>query len=361
MMKFFNKKGVRKFFFRWMVVNVVYLMIKATIEHENSGFSMLLEPTSIFYYVTAFLFFMVAWEYNDRLIKTQLNAGGLNLKNSLVIFGKTMLLMVPMTTIVYYLALFPLRDVMQIICEDPVLEFRANIFRAWLLTTAVVFINLFYFSMKQRDQLTQQMENLKKEMLASQYASLKNQISPHFLFNSLNTLTSLMYEDRDLASDFVARLASSYRYILDNREHDLVSLEKELGFMDAFIFMMEVRHKNAVQIDLNIDIRPDKYLIPTLSLQMLVENALKHNLHSKERPLRIAISSIQNDALVVKNNLQKRELKEETTKLGLKNIKKRYAFYTNKQVLVREEEEYFEVIIPLLEENITKLKLKAIS
>ena len=198
-------------------------------------------------------------------------------------------------------------------------------------------------------------------MMASQYTSLKNQISPHILFNSLNTLTSLMYADRDLASDFVTRLASSYRYILDNRDHDLVTLKKEFDFLDSFIFMMDVRHNIAVQIDVNIKVNSEEYLIPTLSLQMLVENALKHNLYSKERPLQITISSIQNDALAVKNNLQKRDLKEATTGGGLKNIKKRYAFYTNKQVLVREEDTVFEVILPLLDQNITKSNLKAIS
>ena len=198
-------------------------------------------------------------------------------------------------------------------------------------------------------------------MLASQYASLKNQISPHFLFNSLNTLTSLMYEDRDLASDFVTRLASTYRYILDNREHDLVDLEKELNFLDAYIFMMNVRHKNAVDITTEVDLDAKSYLIPTLSLQMLVENALKHNQYSKEKPLSITISTIQQDALVVRNNLQKRNNVGGTTKMGLQNIKKRYSYYTNKQVLIREEPEHFEVIIPLLKNDVMKTTLKAIS
>ncbi len=359
----FSKKALRKFFFRWMVVNVVYLMIKASVEHEGIGFSDFLEPTPIFYYITAFLFFMVTWEYNDRLIKEQMKPGrkGLNLKTSAIVFGKTMLFLVPLTTGVYYLALFPLKETIGIICEDPVTEFLGNIFRAWLLAVAVIFANLFYFSLKQKEALTQQMDDLRREMMASQYATLKNQISPHFLFNSLNTLTSLMYEDRDLASDFVTRLASSYRYILDNREHDLVPLQKELAFLDAFIFMMKVRHKEAVQIALNINTNREMHVIPTLSLQMLVENALKHNVYSKEKPLKIVISSIQDDALAIRNNLQKRELKEASTNVGIRNIKKRYAFYTNKQVLVREEQEFFEVIIPLLNEHITKIDLKAIS
>ncbi len=131
--------------------------------------------------------------------------------------------------------------------------------------------------------------------------------------------------------------------------------------MDSFIFMMKVRHKEAIQIEIDIKVPPEDFLIPTLSLQMLVENALKHNLYSKEKPLNISISSIQSDALVIRNNLQKRELKEATTQLGIRNIKKRYAFYTNKQVLVREETDYFEVILPLLDEHITKMNVKAIS
>ena len=361
MKDFFTKKGIRKFFLRWMVVNVVYLLIKASIDHDGKGMGSFLEPTPIFYYVTAFLFFMISWEYNDYLIYKQLKKGGLTLKNSLLIFGKTMLVLVPLTTLIYYLALFPLKDFIGIICEDPPVEFRANIFRAWLLGTAVIFINLFYFSMKQRDELTKQMDDLKREMMASQYTTLKNQISPHFLFNSLNTLTSLMYEDRDLASDFVTRLASTYRYILDNREHDLVSLQKEINFLDSYIFMMNVRHKKAVTISIDIHVDAKLYFIPTLTLQMLVENALKHNQYSKEKPLQISISNIQGDALVVKNNLQKRVKPEETTQMGLQNIKKRYAYYTNKQVLVREEETYFEVIIPLLESETMKTNLKAIS
>ena len=271
-------------------------------------------------------------------------------------------IILPICALVYYLALFPLKEPMGIIClVSPKQQFLIDFSRAVVLGIAVIFFNMFNYAMHHHEKLEKQLEDLQKDMLASQYASLKNQISPHFLFNSLNTLTSLMYEDRDLASDFVTRLASSYRYILDNREHDLVTLKKELDFMDSFIFMMDVRHKQAVQIDLDIRVNTEKYLIPTLSLQMLVENALKHNLYSKERPLKITISSIQSDALVVKNNLQKRELKEATTGVGLKNIKKRYGFYTNKQVLVREEDTVFEVIIPLLDEHITKSNLKAIS
>ncbi len=364
MKRIFNKKNIRKFLFRWMVVNVVFFTVKFTMEqhqHED-GIAALFNPTSLFYYFSAFFLFISTWEINDYLLKRHKKYCKLNLKRSIKIVIINLAIMVPLTALVYYLALFPLKDVMGIVCVNPPpQQFVIDFSRAVVLGLAVIFSNMFFYAMNHHEQLEKQLDDLQKDMLASQYTSLKNQISPHFLFNSLNTLTALMYEDRDLASDFVNRLASSYRYILDNREHDLVSLKKELNFLDSFIFMMNVRHKEAVKIGLTIGVDPEKYRIPTLSLQMLVENALKHNLYSRERPLLISISTIEGNALVVHNNLQIRELRETTTSLGIKNIKDRYAFYTNKDVLVRKEETYFEVILPLLDEKVTKTKLKAIS
>ena len=357
-----KKKAIYKVLFRLLVINVVFFLIKTTMEQDDDVVEGLFNPTSIFYYVTAFFLFMMTWETNDWFLRKQRLKGGLDFKSSLIIIGKNMALLAPLTALVYYLGLFAFREHWGIICDDPPeVEFVVDFFRATLLGLTVIFFNMFHFSMTQREELTKQMEDLKREMLASKYSSLKNQISPHFLFNSLNTLTSLMYEDRDLASDFVTRLASSYRYILDHREQDLVSLRKELGFLDAFVFMMNVRHRDAVVIKSEIQKSSEQFLIPTLSVQMLVENALKHNYYSKEKPLEIQISTIGNDALVVRNNLRKRKLKEETTQLGLKNIKKRYSYYTNKQVLVREEVDFFEVIIPLLDKEVTDMNLIAIS
>lgn len=357
----FKRKSVNKFLFRWLVVTVVFLLVKVTMEHEDEVMHSVFSPQTIYYYTTAFFLFMVTWEYNDWLTLRQLKNGGLDLRNSLQILAKSMAVLLPFSVLFYYLALYPLKEYIGHPTDEPFVCFLRDVLRATLLGLAVISFNLLYYSMRQRDEMKKQLEDLQRENLASKYSSLKNQISPHFLFNSLNTLTSLMYSDRDLASDFVSRLASSYRYILDNREEDLVSLEKELSFLDAFVFMMDVRHKDAVMININVKAEPKKYVIPTLSLQMLVENALKHNYYSKEKPLQINISCIENDALVVRNTMRKRKLDEETTKLGLKNIKKRYSYYTSKDVLIREEEEFYEVILPLLKVGQRELNLLSVS
>lgn len=356
-------KNVKKYTFRFLVINVVYFMIKLTVIDEGDDYPFINSP-SVFYYISALFLFIITWEINDWLIRRQLNLKGyhgLNFTNSLKILTITLILFLPIAALIYYLAIFELNHICKIYARDPALQFRIDFFRAALLCASVSGFNLFYHSSKQRTELEHKMEELQKEIMTSKYKSLKSQISPHFLFNSLNTLTSLMYEDRDLASDFVSRLASSYRYILENREDDLVSLEKELAFLDSFIFMMNVRHKDSLKISTQISIRPEDFFIPTLSIQMLVENALKHNYYSKEKPLQINIFSIEENKIVVQNSLRERKLKEESTKLGIKNIKNRYAYYTSKPVIVNKTSDHFTVTLPLLPKGTKELPVLSAS
>ncbi|MBQ4819062.1 histidine kinase [Aquimarina sp. MMG016] len=337
--------------------------MKLTINHDKDD-SGIFDPPGIFYYVSAFFLLMLAWEINDWLIRRELHNDtnkSLDISNGFKILGLNLLIVLPISGLVYYTAIFELDQICQIDTDDPWLRFRIDFFRAAVLGFAAIVFNMFYFALQQKKELENTMNKLKKEVVTSKYKSLKNQISPHFLFNSLNTLTSLMYEDRDLASDFVSRLASCYRYILDNREEDLVSLEKELSFLDSFIFMMNVRHEGALSITTSITVDPSAYIIPTLTLQMLVENALKHNYYSKEKPLEISIVSINKHHILIKNNLHVRKQKEESTKLGLKNIQKRYAFYTNQKVLIETEDGYFKVTIPLLNKNIKEVAIVKVS
>ena len=255
--------------------------------------------------------------------------------------------MAPVVAAVYYVGLFWMG-----LCPeelDPWLVWRQDFLRGMLIGTTVIVFNMMYHGGKQKQVLEQQLAQLNQEITQSKYNSLKSQISPHFLFNSLNTLTSLMYQDRDLASDFVSRLASCYRYILDNRDQDVIGLDKELTFLDSFMFMMQVRHDDALEIKTDIQINSASVLVPTLSLQMLVENALKHNQYSPEKKLHISVYTKGSQRLVVRNNLQERTDKESSTGLGLQNIKNRYKFYTQQEVVVEQRDGYFAVELPLLQ------------
>ncbi len=357
-----SKSYLKKLLLRFLMVNVVYFLAKSTIEHGDDVVDF--DEPALFYYFTAFFLFMLAFETNNWLIRKNKPSGlnkSLDTSSGIKIMLINVVILAPITALVYYLGIFEFDHIFKIRPEEPWLRFRVDFFRAMLLGFAIIVFNLFYYSLKQKKELDNTMNKLKKEAITSKYRSLKNQISPHFLFNSLNTLTSLMYEDRDLASDFVSRLATCYRYILDNREEDLVSLEKELNFLDSFIFMMNVRHEKALTISTHISIDPKEYVIPTLSLQMLVENALKHNYYSKEKPLEISIISIEKSSIIIQNNLHIRKQKEESTQLGLKNIKTRYSFYTNQKVIIETENNYFKVTIPLLSKDIKEVSILKIS
>ncbi|MDC8002723.1 histidine kinase [Aureisphaera galaxeae] len=352
-----KKKGLQKIAVRFLIVNVVYFLIKLTIDHGGKAPN-LFSGQAVFYYSSAIVLFFSTWEINDRLIKKyQERRGALSPKDYTAIIGWTMAIMTPLAALYYYIGIFHLNHICHLHDGDPWLQWRIDFFRAMLLSVAVILFNVFYHALYQKRELENKMTALKKEVVTSKYKSLKSQISPHFLFNSLNTLTSLMYEDRDLASDFVSRLASCYRYILDNREEDLVSLEKELGFLDSFMFMMNVRHEGALTIKTNIKVSPVEYLIPTLTLQMLVENAMKHNFYSKEKPMEILVETRGKQRLVVQNTFRKRALEEESTGLGIQNVKNRYAFYTSQEVLVEEKEDVFVVEIPLLPRDIKDIKM----
>ncbi len=346
-MSIFSISYLKKFSIRFVVVVIVYSLVKLTMDHEIKR----LDNIGVFYFVSAFFLFMYTWETNDWLIRLYLKKKNidLTLHSGLKILMLNMLITLPVIALVYYLGIFEfnlhcLKDQ-----NDLWLRFRIDFFRAGVFAFSVIVFNLFYFTLTHKKELDHKMNLLKQELAVANFQSLKDQISPHFLFNSLNTLTSLMYDDRDLAADYVNRLASCYRYILDNQNVDIISLKKELNFLDAFIFMMKIRHADALFIDVTIDDEISKqHKIPTLALQMLLENALKHNSYSNLQPLRISINNNTNKSITIKNNLQLRSNAEASTGLGINNIKKRYAYYTSKEVDILQTTEFYSITIPLL-------------
>ncbi len=191
-------------------------------------------------------------------------------------------------------------------------------------------------------------EKLKRESVKAQYESLKNQVNPHFLFNSLNALTNLVYQDPDKAAKFIKQLSEVYRYVLATRDKELVPLDEEVKFLESYLFLQQIRFSNKLKVDLQLA-GVEGFVAP-LALQMLIENAIKHNIIAEEQPLTIRVSA-QGGKLVVENSLQKRKtLSEESSGVGLDNIKKRYAFLSSQPVEVREEAHRFMVALPLISE-----------
>ena len=222
-----------------------------------------------------------------------------------------------------------------------------NLFFPLIVTVIITTIlNSRKFLLKWR-QSAIETERLRSENLASQYQSLKNQMNPHFLFNSLNTLTYLVYENQDQAAQFIKKLSDVYRYVLDTRDQEVVPLSEELSFVQSYVFLQKIRFENALQVDIAIP-NESSFLVPPLALQMLLENAIKHNELSEERPLRIAIYLEDDAYLVLKNNRQLKEIREASSGIGLANIQSRYAYLSEAEVVVMDEQPHFTVKLPLL-------------
>jgi two-component system, LytTR family, sensor kinase len=203
-----------------------------------------------------------------------------------------------------------------------------------------------YLSKKLMDSLEEQ-EMLKRESLHAQLDALKTQVNPHFLFNNLNTLSAIIPEHPKQAVDFVQQLSKVYRHILDVKDEKSIPLKEELDVLKAYAFLLKTRFGNNVNIDIRVaDEKMQSRIVP-LSLQLLMENAIKHNVVSADKPLNIDVYAV-NGTLVVSNNLQKKNQLSESTGIGLNNIRNRYKLLGDKQVMVAESDSSFTVSIPLI-------------
>lgn len=192
-------------------------------------------------------------------------------------------------------------------------------------------------------------EQLEKEAYIRQYNALKDQLNPHFLFNSLNVLTELVYEDQDQAVSYIRKLSDVYRYVLDSGKQELLSLSQEVQFLENYIGLLKERFGDNLIFEnqLSVD-HQDAFLVP-MTLQLLIENAVKHNVVSRQTPLSIQMKT-ENDKLIISNSLQLKKNVEHSTGLGLKYLKDRYNQLTQEEMTagINQSEDTFEVVIPLL-------------
>jgi sensor histidine kinase YesM len=191
-------------------------------------------------------------------------------------------------------------------------------------------------------------EQLKSENIASKYQSLKDQLNPHFLFNSLNVLSNLVYENADKSAAFIQQLSKIYRYVLDVQQEQLVSLDQELKFAENYLSLQKIRFEESLNYEIKVH-KTEAFVIPPLSLQLLLENAIKHNIVSREKPLKILIEQ-KGEMLIVSNNLQPKPHDQSDGKgIGLDNIKIRYSLLSNKTIQILKTETAFVVELPLLQ------------
>lgn len=190
--------------------------------------------------------------------------------------------------------------------------------------------------------------SLMRTNVETRFEVLKNQVNPHFLFNSLNTINSLIVTDQQAAVNYVNNMSDVYRYVLKSHELNVISLEEELRFITAYTHMLKGRYGNKMHIDCVIQPVCRRYQLPPMALQVLVENAVKHNIASYNKPLRIRIYTNENDMLVVENNLQRRNEPAPSTGVGLHNLNQRCKYLSDTGLIIRQTQTHFSVTVPLM-------------
>lgn len=219
--------------------------------------------------------------------------------------------------------------------------------KSFFIATLVGFaFGAIFFFYSQWAETLQRVQKLTQEKLIFQYETLKSQVNPHFLFNSLNSLSSLIKTDPDLSEEFVLKLSSVYRYILENTEKEMIPLSIELEFVKNYFALQKIRDGEKIELRIEILDAENLSVLP-VSLQLLIENALKHNSATRVSPLEITIHNEGIDKLVVRNNVQTKMQLNNSSKIGLKNLNERSRLILNREIEVLETNEEFIVKIPV--------------
>ncbi|MEO1257387.1 MAG: two-component regulator propeller domain-containing protein [Bacteroidota bacterium] len=237
--------------------------------------------------------------------------------------------------------------------DEPVITYPFEVLppiwmRWWLIAIVLGAVaGLFYLYQKNRDKRIQLVNLLEKDKVESQLAALKAQINPHFLFNSFNTLVSVIEESPQLAVEYVENLSDFYRKIMQLRDKEIISIQEEIELVKNYAFLLEKRYGKNFKLHINLK-GQQTYIVP-FTLQLLVENAVKHNIISKSKPLKVDIEKGEEGHITVKNNLQPKLTKEKSTNFGLQSLSQRYKLLGNRKVKVEESATFFKVSIPIIE------------
>ena len=223
-----------------------------------------------------------------------------------------------------------------------------------LMVSAILHVKGFVEEWKKSTRKEVVEQKLIAKSANAQFESLKNQLDPHFLFNSLNVLSSLIDENPHQAQRFTASMSKIYRYVLEQKDKELVTVEEEIEFAKTYCNLLKTRFEDSVSFDFKVNENVLKSFVVPLSLQLLLENCIKHNFATSSKPLHIKIYS-ENGYLFIENNLQQREQVKESAGIGLSNIVQRYSLLTKQNVFIEKSEDFFKVKIPILTQKITAM------
>ena len=345
------KRQFRKYGLRLGVAVLIYLFFKVTAAQTPEEMTVYDLKSVILSVLTIFVV-LIVWEVCDLVSDYFVKKYPIDIvsnKRLVQLFTTITVFTFPLVVLYIYFENYYIKVWLECIEESNMAsEFWSETTKAFVITWLIIGFKVFGLYINYSAQVERDKSQMQKELLRAKYESLKSQLNPHFLFNSYSVLSTLIHQDPDLASDFLNQLSKMYRYILDNKENEMVSLEQEFKFLESYLFLLKTRHEEGIIIENKVNLKKTRYFVPTLALQMLIENAIKHNTFSVDQPLIIKIFNEGEDYLIVKNEIRKKDAMVSSTKVGLENICKRYNIHSEKQVVVHQNNSFFTVKLPIL-------------
>lgn len=336
------KSLIKSGYFPWIVVGLIVATLFTGLYFTGA--------TELEYYSLAWIFIIIfALWFGNRLITILLDRRFAWLEYGNLRFFAQLIIGSLYTLLIINISYFAIK--LSLTEDPPTLEqiIVSNVYGT------VIFIPVYsiYFSMQflkhwRKSELAS--ERFQKESIRSQLESLKNHLDPHFLFNNLNILSSLIDKDKQLSQQFLENFGDVYRIMLKTKSNDLIPLHDELEFIKAYIFLIKTRFGENIIFDVAVNAEFQQLRLPPLTLQLLIENAIKHNSINEKRPLKIHVSAAPNQYLIVTNSLfEKESARINSNGTGLTTIRKRYQYFTDKEVIIKKSESDFSVEVPLLE------------
>jgi two-component system, LytTR family, sensor kinase len=338
---------MKKYRFRLFVSFVFYLFFRLTGSGDLYQFFEwnFTDTIYLFYTVPVIL---ISWEVIAVCIGYFYRKSGISSNSDLLkISIKAALCVLPFVLLFSYIDHIVLRPMCYPEKMGGIQKFWITSAQGFVLSQIIMLYEIMRLYIKYAVNNAREKEQIKKELVAAKFEGLKNQVNPHFLFNSFSVLTSLVETDPKSAVSFISKLSDMYRYILENDEKDIVTVKEELNFLDDYLFLLKMRHQTAVVVKIDLGKLDLSSKIPPMALQILVENAVKHNSFSIDDPLEITIGDQAGISVFVENKkVPKKELVH-STKIGLKNLSKRLMLSIGKGLVILEDEDRFQVTIPL--------------
>ncbi len=338
---------MKKYRFRIFVSFVFYLFFRLTGSGDFYQFFVWDFPSTIYLLYTIPVI-LITWEIIALCIGYFYRKSGISSNSDLLkISIKAALCVLPFVLLFTFIDHRYIKPLCYPATSGGIEKFWIMSAQGFVLSQIIMLYEIMRLYIKYAVKNAREKEQIKKELVAAKFEGLKNQVNPHFLFNSFSVLTSLVETDTKSAVNFIAKLSDMYRYILENDEKDIVTVEEELRFLEDYLFLLKMRHQDAIEVNTKLGELDLKTKIPPMALQILVENAVKHNSFSIDEPLEITIGNQNGISVFVENKkVPKKELVH-STKIGLKNLSKRLMLSVGKGLVILEDEHKFQVTIPL--------------